>query len=115
MQAPRILSEVHLILREHHLIAEVDEFLKTRQPKSFLITLKQRLLLAPSEVQPGSPPYNAPLINSLVLYVGMQVLLFPLHSTTSALSSPLLIVRDHSNHLSYVTPPTTCPRRGLSS
>ena len=73
MQAPRILSEVHLILREHHLMAEVDDFLKTRQPKSFLTTLKQRLLLPPSEVQPGTPPYNAPLINSLVLYVGMQV------------------------------------------
>ena len=50
--------------------------LQTRQPGSFLTELKQKLLLPPSEAVSAGTRYNVPLINSLVLYVGMQVLNF---------------------------------------
>lgn len=50
-------------------------FLQTRQQgSSFLSDLKQKLFLAPSEVATAGTHYNVPLINSLVLYVGMQVI-----------------------------------------
>lgn len=50
-------------------------FLQTRQQgSSFLTELKQKLLLPPTEAATAGTRYNVPLINSLVLYVGMQVL-----------------------------------------
>lgn len=52
-----------------------SNFLQTRQPNSpFLSELKERLLLSPNEAASAGTRYNVPLINSLVLYVGMQVL-----------------------------------------
>ncbi|MBA0589537.1 hypothetical protein Gorai_018279 [Gossypium raimondii] len=41
---------------------------------TFLTELKQRLLLSPSEAASAGTRYNVPLINSLVLYVGMQAI-----------------------------------------
>lgn len=74
-QAPRILSEVDAALKAKQMKAEVDEFLRTRQQSSpFLNELKQRLLLPPSEASHAGTCYNVPLINSLVLYVGMQAI-----------------------------------------
>lgn len=53
--------------------------LQTRQQGSpFLTELKQKLLLSPNEAVSAGTHYNVPLINSLVLYVGMQVLVFNL-------------------------------------
>lgn len=73
--SPRILSEVDSALKAKQMKAEVDEYLKTRQQGSpFLTELKQRLMLNPSEVQLAGTRYNVPLINSLVLYVGMQAI-----------------------------------------
>ncbi|GJZ84936.1 transcription regulator, partial [Tanacetum coccineum] len=50
------------------------------QGTSFLSDLKQKLLLSPSEAARAGTQYNVPLMNSLVLYVGMQVftLSFPM-------------------------------------
>jgi len=49
-------------------------FLQTRQQSSpFLSELKDKMLLAPNEAASAGTRYNVPLINSLVLYVGMQV------------------------------------------
>ncbi|GAB4861940.1 hypothetical protein Ancab_037195 [Ancistrocladus abbreviatus] len=74
-QSPRILSEVDAALKVKQMKADVDEFLKTRQQgSSFLVDLKQRLLLSPNEVSKAGTRYNVPLINSLVLYVGMQAI-----------------------------------------
>ncbi|GKB93299.1 transcription regulator, partial [Tanacetum coccineum] len=42
------------------------------QGTSFLSDLKQKLLLSPSEAARAGTRYNVPLMNSLVLYVGMQ-------------------------------------------
>ncbi|XP_044493750.1 CCR4-NOT transcription complex subunit 1-like [Mangifera indica] len=72
---PCILSEVDAALRAKQMKADVDEYLKTGQPgSSFLSELKQKLLLPPSEVATAGTRYNVPLINSLVLYVGMQAI-----------------------------------------
>ncbi|KAM2315112.1 hypothetical protein ACFX1S_028052 [Malus domestica] len=74
-QSPRILSEVDAALKAKQMKADVDEYLKTRQQgSSFLTELKQKLLLLPSEAASAGTRYNVPLINSLVLYVGMQAI-----------------------------------------
>lgn len=55
------------------------ENLQTRQQgSSFLTELKQKLLLPSNDVALAGTRYNVPLINSLVLYVGMQVLVLML-------------------------------------
>jgi len=74
-QSPRILSEVDAALKTKQLKSEVDEYLKTRQPMSiFIIDMKQRVLLPQHEALSAGTRYNVPLINSLVLYVGMQAI-----------------------------------------
>ncbi|CAN4111809.1 unnamed protein product [Withania somnifera] len=74
-QSPRILSEVDAALKFKQMKGDVDEYLKMRQQGSqFLSELKQKLLLSPSEAAKAGTRYNVPLINSLVLYVGMQAI-----------------------------------------
>ncbi|KAI4354776.1 hypothetical protein L6164_003615 [Bauhinia variegata] len=74
-QSPRILSEVDAALKVKQMKVDVDEYLKTRQQGSpFLSELKQKLLLSPNEAASAGTRYNVPLINSLVLYVGMQAI-----------------------------------------
>ncbi|XP_022732983.1 CCR4-NOT transcription complex subunit 1-like isoform X3 [Durio zibethinus] len=74
-EPPRILSEVASALKAKQMKADVDEYLKTRpQGSSFLTELKRRLLLSPSEAASAGTRYSVPLINSLVLYVGMQAI-----------------------------------------
>ncbi|XP_070680782.1 uncharacterized protein [Malus domestica] len=74
-QSPFILSEVDAALKAKQMKADVDEYLKTRQQgSSFLTELKQKLLLLPIEAASAGTRYNVPLINSLVLYVGMQAI-----------------------------------------
>lgn len=65
-----------------------ENTLQTRQQgSSFLTELKQKLLLLPNEAASAGTRYNVPLINSLVLYVGMQVLSFN--------------SKNHSNNLNF--------------
>ncbi|XP_075501008.1 uncharacterized protein LOC142539437 isoform X2 [Primulina tabacum] len=72
---PRILSEVDAALKAKQIKNDVDEYLKTRQQgSSFLTELKQKLLLTPSEGARSGSRYNVPLMNALVLYVGMQAI-----------------------------------------
>ncbi|XP_010933666.1 uncharacterized protein [Elaeis guineensis] len=74
-QSPRILSDVDGALKAKQIKAEIDEYLKTRSEGSpFLTELKQRLLLPQNEANLAGTRYNVPLINSLVLYVGMQAI-----------------------------------------
>lgn len=74
-QAPRILSDVDGALKVKQIKADIDEYLKTRPEGSpFLTELKQRLLLPQNEANLAGTRYNVPLINSLVLYVGMQAI-----------------------------------------
>ncbi|OAY69195.1 CCR4-NOT transcription complex subunit 1, partial [Ananas comosus] len=72
-QSPRILSDVDGALKAKQIKTEIDDYLKTRPEGSpFLTELKQRVLLPQSEANVAGTRYNIPLINSLVLYVGMQ-------------------------------------------
>ncbi|XP_020592534.1 CCR4-NOT transcription complex subunit 1 isoform X2 [Phalaenopsis equestris] len=74
-QSPQILSDVEGALKSKQIKSDVDEYLMTRsEGSSFLAELKQRLLLSPSEASLAGTRYNVPLINSLVLYVGMQAI-----------------------------------------
>ncbi|XP_022867508.1 CCR4-NOT transcription complex subunit 1-like isoform X1 [Olea europaea var. sylvestris] len=74
-QSPRILAEVDASLKAKQMKNDVDEYLKTRQQGStFLADLKQKLLRTPSDAAHGGTHYNVPLINSLVLHVGMQAI-----------------------------------------
>ncbi|KAK4267898.1 hypothetical protein QN277_024622 [Acacia crassicarpa] len=73
--SPRIFSEVDAALKAKPIKADVDEYLKTKQQNSqFLSELKQKVLLSPNEAASAGTRYNVPLINSLVLYVGMQAI-----------------------------------------
>ncbi|XP_039070281.1 CCR4-NOT transcription complex subunit 1-like [Hibiscus syriacus] len=75
-ESPPILSEVDAALKAKQMKADVDEYLKTKPQggSSFLTELKQRLLLSPSEAASAGTRYNVPLMNSLVLDVGMQAI-----------------------------------------
>lgn len=54
--------------------SQLDGFLRSRQPATFLAELPRRLLLVnPQEVKAAGTPYNTPLINALVMYIGAQV------------------------------------------
>ncbi|EEF50313.1 ccr4-not transcription complex, putative [Ricinus communis] len=96
-EAPHILSEVDAALKAKQMKADVDEYLKTRhQGSSFLSELKQRLLLSPSEAASAGTRYNVPLINSLVLYAGMQAIqqlqARAPHSQSSGNTAPLAVL-----------------------
>ncbi len=56
----------------------------------FLSDLKQKLLLPQNETSVAGTRYNVPLINSLVLYVGIQVSLILSCSILSDLLSAIL-------------------------
>lgn len=82
-QPPRILSNYLAALSAASpsggssatLRSEIDTYLKTRTPISFLIDMRSRyLLLSPQEAVVCGTKYNVPVINSLVLYVGMQAI-----------------------------------------
>uniref|UniRef100_A0A0E0F0Y0 CCR4-Not complex component Not1 C-terminal domain-containing protein n=1 Tax=Oryza meridionalis TaxID=40149 RepID=A0A0E0F0Y0_9ORYZ len=68
---PRIMSDVDGALKSKQMKTQVDEYLK-RPDGSFLTDLKQKLLLPQNEANIAGTRYNVPLVNSLVLYVGMQ-------------------------------------------
>ncbi|GAA0150692.1 mRNA polyadenylation factor [Lithospermum erythrorhizon] len=87
-QSPRILSEVDGALKANQIKNDLDEYLKVRQQGSQLLSeLKQKLLLPPSESSRAGTRYNVPLMNSLVLYVGMQAI--P-HAQSMASGGPLV-------------------------
>jgi CCR4-NOT transcription complex subunit 1 len=74
-QAPHILYDVEPALKNKQLKAEVDEYLKTRHSQSFQsIDIKARLVLPANEGVPLGTKYNVPLLNALVLYIGMQAI-----------------------------------------
>ncbi|KAI3844272.1 hypothetical protein MKW92_023019 [Papaver armeniacum] len=87
-QSPCIFSDVDAALKAKQMKSDIDEYLKTRQQgPSFLTGLKQRVLLSQGEVPLAGTRYNVPLINSLVLYVGMQAIQ-QLQTKTSAPRAP---------------------------
>jgi len=87
-QTPRILSEAEHVLRNRHMHQEVNNYLKTRQPANFCSDLRHRLMLSPLETVSAGTRFNVPLLNALVLYVGIQAI-SQMQSKTQQAQSPI--------------------------
>ncbi len=88
-QPPRILSKYTAALTANKTFKqEVDNYLKTGQPYTFLLELRSKLFLPQGQALVGGTRYNVPLINALVLYVGAQAVA-QLHPTTSQPPAPI--------------------------
>ncbi|KQJ97773.1 hypothetical protein BRADI_3g33190v3 [Brachypodium distachyon] len=85
--APRIMSDVEGALKARQMKTQVDEYLKRPEGSSFLTDLKQKLLLPPSEANVAGTRYNVPLVNSLVVYVGIQAVQQLQHNKANASAS----------------------------
>merc|ERR1719160_23575 len=70
--APRILSNYTTTLLQLHLKTDVDNFLRTRD-KKLLDTIKDKLRLPKAETLQLDTKYNVPLLNALLLYVGVHL------------------------------------------
>ncbi|KAL8602659.1 CCR4-NOT transcription complex subunit 1 [Nucella lapillus] len=68
-QTPRIVSNYVAIIQPASFKKDLDSYLKTRSPITFLSDLKSNL----QSTEAGSH-YNIPLVNALVLYVGTQAI-----------------------------------------
>ncbi|KAF2936785.1 hypothetical protein DAI22_03g002600 [Oryza sativa Japonica Group] len=91
--APQIMSDVEGALKSKLMKTEVDEYFKKSEGSLFLSDLKQKLLLPQNETSVAGTRYNVPLINSLVLYVGIQGL--QQQQTESSASGPAI----HTAHM----------------
>jgi CCR4-NOT transcription complex subunit 1 len=70
--APVILSDYTAPLMLNGFKKDIDSYLKTRSPVSFLLELRSKLMLPTSEVFLYQTKYNIAAINSLVLYLGIH-------------------------------------------
>jgi len=98
---PRILSKYTTALNVNKTFKqELDNYLKTAQPYTFLHELRSKLLLPQGQPLVGSLRYNIPLINALVLYVGAQAVQ-PATQPTSLInqSAPMNIFQHLAQHL----------------
>lgn len=88
-QPPRILSKYTAALTTNKAFKqEVDNYLKTGQPYTFLLELRSKLFLPQGQALVGGTRYNVPLINALVLYVGAQAVA-QLHPSTASAPAPI--------------------------
>eukprot|EP01132_Coremiostelium_polycephalum_P002550 gene2550-3156_t len=85
---PKISSNFTQSLK--NLKNEIDNYLKNRAPYSFLLELKSKYLLLsePEEIDMSGTKYNAPLINSLVLYVATAIPQIQRKSNSSSTPTP---------------------------
>ncbi|KAI9104094.1 CCR4-Not complex component, Not1-domain-containing protein [Phlyctochytrium arcticum] len=72
-QPPHVLSDYTSTLIPNNVKADVDQYLKTRGPNSFLQELPSRLVKSVDEAT-GEKSYNTSLMNALVLHVGVQAI-----------------------------------------
>jgi len=70
-QPPRILSNVTHALDQAGLRADIDGYLLHRAPYTVLLELRHRLLVTDVD---GRQRFDVPLLNSLVLHVGIQAI-----------------------------------------
>ncbi|KAJ1537025.1 hypothetical protein HK096_005081 [Nowakowskiella sp. JEL0078] len=73
-QAPHVLSDVTFALLANNVKQEIDMFLKAKGPSSFLVDLRSRLENTTHQQIETGFKYNVPVINALVLYVGVQAI-----------------------------------------
>ena len=66
---PRILQNVSTLITPAAFKKDLDSYLKSRAPITFLSELKSNL-----QASPQGSRYDIPLINALVLYVGTQAI-----------------------------------------
>lgn len=96
-QAPRILSHYYKALEEGSPITkdQIDGYLtKTRPARDFLANLRSNLMLPPSS-DPTQPRYNVPLLNALVLYVGVQAISQPQQEEASLVNTTSMSLFEH--------------------
>ena len=74
-QSPRVITgEADAAFRASQLRADLDAYLKTRSSPNFIATLRARLTLDARAAERAGTAYNVPLINAVVLYVGVQAI-----------------------------------------
>jgi len=91
-QPPRIMTNFASIIQPVTFKRDLDSYLKTRSPVTFLSDELRGNLQVSQE--PGQK-YNIPLINALVLYVGTQAIAF-IHSKGQ---TPSMSTIAHSSHM----------------
>mmetsp|Transcript_5766 Transcript_5766/g.17008 ORF Transcript_5766/g.17008 Transcript_5766/m.17008 type:complete len:1878 (-) Transcript_5766:275-5908(-) len=87
-QPPRILSNCAIALDACGLREPLDEYLQTRHPISFLLDLPRKLQFVETDSDPNTTTYNVPLINSLVVHVGITAI-SQLHTKTGNAHQPI--------------------------
>lgn len=70
--APRILANYTSTLLQQNLKADVDCFMRSRE-KILLDRIKEKLFLSKQETLQLDTKYNVPLLNALLLYVGVHL------------------------------------------
>ncbi|XP_070574645.1 LOW QUALITY PROTEIN: CCR4-NOT transcription complex subunit 1-like [Ptychodera flava] len=88
---PRILTNFAAMIQPASFKKDLDSYLKTRSPVTFLSELRSHLQVSH---EPGVR-YNIPLMNALVLYVGSQAIAY-IHSKGS---TPSMSTITHSSHM----------------
>ncbi|KAJ3055880.1 hypothetical protein HK097_008877 [Rhizophlyctis rosea] len=88
-QPPHVLSDYTSSLISNNLKQDVEAYLRTRAPASFLADLRQRLMLPDGAVSETGTKYNVPAINSLVLFVGVQAILQAQARPTQGAPAPI--------------------------
>ncbi|KAI9023310.1 CCR4-Not complex component, Not1-domain-containing protein [Hyaloraphidium curvatum] len=89
-QSPVILSEYTAALMPNNLKGDIDNYLRNRGPVSFLLDLRNNLAANSNAIDPTLAPgkFSFPVINSLVLYVGVMAIA-QLQSKTVQGASPI--------------------------
>ena len=86
-QPPRILSNCTAALHVSGLREQLDEYLQTRHPISFLLDLPRKLKTQSMTQDHHMKSYNVSLINSLVVHVGATAIV-QLHAKSGAAQQP---------------------------
>ena len=74
-QSPHVITgDADAAFRSSQLRADLDAYLKTRASPNFVATLRQRLTLDARAAKAAGTQYNVPLLNAVVLYVGVQAI-----------------------------------------
>ncbi|GFQ94535.1 CCR4-NOT transcription complex subunit 1 [Trichonephila clavata] len=90
-QAPRILANFNTLIQPASFKKDLDSYIKTRSPVTFLSELRTSLQVSS---EPGMR-YNIPLINALVLYVGTQAIAYIQNKG----NTPNMSTITHSSHM----------------
>jgi CCR4-NOT transcription complex subunit 1 len=90
-QPPRIMTNFAAMIQPASFKKDLDSYLKTRSPVTFLSELRSHLQVSQ---EPGQR-YNTALMNALVLYVGSQAIAY-IHSKNS---TPSMSTIPHSSHM----------------